>query len=42
MLKYFNLLGLFPLLPNIMKDLGDINGNKINIFPLTQFTGAGV
>ena len=36
MLKYFNPLGLFSLLPNIVKDVGDMNGNKVNIFPLTE------
>lgn len=40
MLKYFNPYGLLPLLPNIVKDLGDISRNIINIFPLTQFTGS--
>lgn len=37
MLKYFNSLGLLPLLPNFMKDLGAMSSNKINIFSLTQF-----
>lgn len=38
--KCFNPLDLFPLLPNIMKDLIDMSSNRVNIFPLTQVTGA--
>lgn len=32
MLKYFNSLGLLPLFPNFMKDLGAMSSDKIIIF----------